>query len=173
MWFFAPFLAGASLCGWTDIRRHIVPNAVTLPLLAVGVSYQLWLGSFDELLWGLIFGAGFGLVGWLVGGFGGGDMKLMAAAGAWLGPGDSLDVFLLAALIGVAWGTVTMAKAGLLKERMLRFARGMYLLPAVGIKGMDLPKLPENSEDPVPADVVPFGACIAAAVWVWWAVALF
>lgn len=164
MWHFAPLLAGVSFCGWTDIRRHIIPNAVTLPLLAAGGLYQMWLGSWNELLWGLVFGGGLGLLFWLAGGLGGGDMKLMAAVSAWLGPGKSLDVFLLAAVIGAVWGTVKLMRMGLLKERMLRFARGLYLLPAVGVRGMALPKLPENLEDPIPADAVPFGACVAAGV---------
>jgi leader peptidase (prepilin peptidase)/N-methyltransferase len=165
--FFAPLLAGVSLSGWTDARKHLVPNVLTLPVLLVGSLCQVCRGSWQDLVWGLAVGGGLGFAAWLAGGLGGGDMKLMAAVGAWLGPRGSLDVFLVAAVIGAAWGAAKLARLGLLKQRMLTFVRGLYLLPAVGLKGMALPKLPENPADPVPPDAVPFGACIALAVWLY------
>jgi prepilin peptidase CpaA len=49
------------------------------------------------------FATGFGilLVLWLIGGGGGGDVKLMGALGAWLGPLLTLGVFLGSTLIAV------------------------------------------------------------------------
>ena len=49
------------------------------------------------------FGVGFGvlLVLWLIGGGGGGDVKLMGALGAWLGPTSTIFVFLLSTFMAV------------------------------------------------------------------------
>ncbi|MBL0715190.1 MAG: prepilin peptidase [Desulfosarcina sp.] len=51
-------------------------------------------------LTGLFTGSGLLLVFFLMGGMGGGDVKLMAALGAWLGPVATLNLFVLTAAAG-------------------------------------------------------------------------
>jgi preflagellin peptidase FlaK len=81
----------ACLATYTDLRERIIPNKLTLPLMAFGVAFNAALGLArrDPLLaasgavgGGLAFGMGYAL--WLVGGWAGGDVKLFAALGALL-----------------------------------------------------------------------------------------
>lgn len=105
-------LSGAIL-GWAllallalDAEHQWLPDRITLPLLALG----LWLGAgdFADRLAGAAIGGGALLAlalgyKWLRGreGMGLGDVKLMAALGAWLGPLLLGPLLLVAALIGL------------------------------------------------------------------------
>lgn len=81
----AAFTAVAAI--W-DLRTRRIPNALTLPVFAAGWIYQIadrgWVGLGDA---GAGFLLGFGLlfVLWMIGGGGGGDVKLMGALSVWLG----------------------------------------------------------------------------------------
>lgn len=96
----------------TDFRTRRIPNRVCLALLAGGIAY-----SVETLGWprGLGFAAGGVLVGfglwvpfyalrWL----GAGDVKLVAAAGAWLGSIGALRASALGAVVGGALSLAVM-----------------------------------------------------------------
>ncbi len=105
---------------WIDLEWFILPDALTLPLLLGGLA-ATWLAEPDALADAALGAA----LGWLVfaavaagyralrgrDGLGGGDAKLLAAAGAWLGWQALPEVMLLAALaaLGVV-GTVRLAR---------------------------------------------------------------
>jgi Flp pilus assembly protein protease CpaA len=88
-----------------DMKDREIPDWIPLSMLGwvmtatvLGISPYGWLLSALGLAVGLAFGA---LVFWL-GGFGGGDAKLLAALGATLGPRDfALFMFDLAIVGGV------------------------------------------------------------------------
>lgn len=87
-----------------DLRTRRIPNAVTVTALCAALLFHGVTGGWAGLgaaLGG--FGAGFGLllVLWLVGGGGGGDVKLMGALGAWLGAPLILIVFLGSAVVAL------------------------------------------------------------------------
>jgi prepilin peptidase CpaA len=50
---------------------------------------------------GFLAGGGVVFLMFVLGGMGGGDVKLMAALGAWLGPAGVINVFLVAAIFGL------------------------------------------------------------------------
>ena len=95
----------------TDARTRRIPNALTFGAALAGLLVQpLMLGTDGALL-----AASGWLVGLLVflpffalGGMGGGDVKLLAALGAWLGPRETLW---LAAYSGVAGGVMGLVVA--------------------------------------------------------------
>jgi prepilin peptidase CpaA len=71
-----------------DYRQHKIPNYITIPAALVGLAYSFmpgWIGPVSALL-GLLVGFSLLILPWILGGGGMGDVKLLAALGAWLGP---------------------------------------------------------------------------------------
>jgi leader peptidase (prepilin peptidase)/N-methyltransferase len=129
--------------GWIDLRRWLLPDALTLPLILVGLGAAAWLAP-GELVDRAAGAAGGYLIlratAWAYRrqrgreGVGGGDAKLLAAAGAWVGAAALPSV-----LFGAACAAL-MAAAGL------------------AIAGTRL------SRD----SALPFGPFLALAIWVVW-----
>jgi prepilin peptidase CpaA len=85
----------------TDVWRYKIYNVVSLPLLATGLIYHGMVGGAAALgvsLLGALFGFGVLLFLYLLGGMGAGDVKLLAAVGAWLGLPHVVVVFLASSL---------------------------------------------------------------------------
>ena len=95
---------------WIDVRCWLLPDSLTLPLIIAGLAAA---AAFDpEGLTDRAFGAAAGYLGLRIvaliyralrgrDGLGGGDAKLLAAAGAWVGLRALPQVVLLAALAGL------------------------------------------------------------------------
>lgn len=115
-----PALVGLSgaIFGWTllllatlDVEHHWLPDRLTYPLILAGLVASLTAlpPAIDDRLIGAA--AGFAVL-WLIAagyrlvrgreGMGGGDPKLMAAIGAWVGWAVLPFILLLASLIGLA-----------------------------------------------------------------------
>lgn len=155
------FIGCVALCGAEDLRRRKVPDALTLPLLAVTLAWVARRGSWEEALPGLAAAAALGMGGLLVEGLGGGDFKVMLAIGAALGPRPALTVFALAAVTGIVWASARLARRGLLRKRFGDFARGLCLSPALGL-GEAFACMPRSGPDDPGA--VPFTTCLAAVL---------
>src|SRR5207248_5751947 len=90
-------LAFVAITAVTDVWKFKVYNALTLPLLCSGLIYHGLAGGaaeFTESFLGALFGFGVLLAFYIMGGMGGGDVKLMAAVGAWLGMPQTFYVFI-------------------------------------------------------------------------------
>jgi leader peptidase (prepilin peptidase)/N-methyltransferase len=89
-----------------DLERQLIPDVITLPGILAGVAASLAIGrvSWVDSLLGIVVGGGAFLVIILAsgGGMGGGDMKLGAMLGAFLG----WKVVLLAMFLAVVLGGV-------------------------------------------------------------------
>lgn len=161
-------LAGTAAIAFIDARRHLVPNVLVLPMLVLALAWRIMEGE-EAALHSLLSGAAFFFLGYIVflmGGMGGGDVKLMAVLGVWHGLQATYSIMLAATLIGLAWGIVKYLRAGILRERAAGFLRGIYL-KALGARGdVGWEKLPDDPEAPVPATAIPFGTCLALAVLV-------
>ena len=99
----ATLLAGAILGAAIDLRTRRVPNPLTMGLAATGVAYAgFGIGglSLGASLAGLALGLALMLPGHLIGATGAGDVKLFAAAGAFVGPAHILTAFIYTALAG-------------------------------------------------------------------------
>jgi prepilin peptidase CpaA len=93
----------ASIGAFSDVRARRIPNwlnysGLLLGLLA-GTAFGGWRGLFQGVASALIGGGVFFLF-YLVRGMGAGDVKLMAAVGAWLGIRQTLAVMMAAAIAG-------------------------------------------------------------------------
>jgi len=102
----------ALLASGEDIWRRRVSNVVTLGAFAAGVALQSYLygipGLWDSLLGGF-YGFVIFLVFFLLGGMGGGDIKLMAAFGAILGADKVLWAAFFTAILGALFGLIYLA----------------------------------------------------------------
>jgi len=86
-----------------DLRTRRIPNILTATLAAVGVG--LAAAGFGRVglgasLLGCLLGLAFMMPGHIFGATGAGDVKLLAAAGALLGPKDTIYAFLYTAIAG-------------------------------------------------------------------------
>jgi len=95
-----------------DLRSRTISNWIALTALSGGVLCQVldkgWLGLSTAGL-GAVAGFGVFLVFYLLGGMGGGDIKLMAGFGALLGGGRLLQAALWTAIIGALIAVAVLA----------------------------------------------------------------
>ena len=103
----------------TDLRSSRIPNWLTFPAMGLALLAHAWLAGVPGALFSLAgLGAGLGLffILYVTGSIGAGDVKLMAAVGAIMGPYDALLSGLLAMMVGgvyalgamcYQWGFIT------------------------------------------------------------------
>ncbi len=117
----AAFLALLAAAAWHDVHERRVPNG-----LAAGIALGALLAgplacSPARGLGAALLGAAVGLLCWLPawwrGALGAGDVKLFAAAGAWLGPALTWRAALLAALLGGVVAVAMAAQAAIAARR--------------------------------------------------------
>jgi prepilin peptidase CpaA len=88
-----------------DLRTRRIPNLLTASLAAIGIGIAaagLGRVGIGAAILGCVLGLAFMLPGHIFGATGAGDVKLLAAAGALLGPADTLYAFLYTAVAGGA-----------------------------------------------------------------------
>jgi len=110
----------------TDIRSHKIPNWLTYPTIFLAILLYFDVDSFRGLLFSTE-GLGLGLVllmpVHMLGVMGAGDVKLMGAVGAALGPGHLCYAFLSTAIAGGIYASILVIwQAGSLKD----LASGLY-----------------------------------------------
>lgn len=107
-------------CGCAiDLRTRRIPNALTLGGATGALLYQAAQHGFTGLgtsLGGWGVGAAFLLIPYAVGGMGAGDVKLMGALGAWLGPREVLAAAMFATLAGGVMSLVVALAHGYLRQ---------------------------------------------------------
>ena len=159
-------VAAAAIATVTDLWKFKVYNALTLPVLGAGLLYHTITGGFPGLLaslTGIAFGFGILITFYVMGGVGAGDVKLMAAIGAWLGMPITFYVFIASAAIQAIYSVVLITIHGSVGETMTRLSILWYRMSALSRH--------LREEDRIEAVVtrpdrrrrlVPFGAALAA-----------
>ena len=148
-----------------DIRTRRIPNALTMPLAASGVLLA-------AAGWGTV-GAGAALAGWavglllmlpgyLIGATGGGDVKLFAAVGAFLGPSLMVPALVQTAIAGALLALAVAAVRG----RVAETVNGTSLLVMTG------GRYASALEDPAVRNRFAYGPAIAVGAVLtatrWW-----
>jgi prepilin peptidase CpaA len=102
----APLSFLVTICAFTDLRTQKIPNVITLPgaMLAICLhAYHAGIQGFYLSLGGWVLGFALLILPYSLNAMGAGDVKLLAAIGAVVGPQGVFVIFLYAALIGGAY----------------------------------------------------------------------
>jgi prepilin peptidase CpaA len=143
----AATLAFVALCVATDVRGRRIPNLLTGVGALVGVVLNTVYFGGDGLLAsvaGLLGTVTVLLVPFALGGIGGGDVKMMGAIGALLGP----HVASVALLVGLAFGGVIMAVHLALRGRLGQTVHTVGTMAAASVVGRSLEPLRVSAAQP-------------------------
>ncbi len=132
----AAFLLALLVVAWIDLDTRTIPDVITIPGMGVGLALSLFLppGPGAAVLGALCGGASLWLVGAAyeratgVPGMGGGDVKLAAMMGAFLGVGGVFGTIFLASLAGSLFGALLIARGRGSRRTAIPF--GTFLAPA-------------------------------------------
>jgi len=128
IWAAAGVIIFISAALYTDLKTRRIPNALNVTSFAIALGLHTYFGGVDGLLFSLGgFAVGFGILFllWIIGGGGGGDMKMMGAAGAWVGAFPILAIFIASAFFAILCTVVLMFKnAGKSKKLLTSMAGG-------------------------------------------------
>jgi prepilin peptidase CpaA len=151
-----------------DVWKFKVYNALTIPLLVTGLVYHGAVGGIAGLggsLVGLLFGFAVLIFVYAMGGMGAGDVKLMAAVGAWLGMPLTFYVFALGALLSGAYAAVLILSSGNLRESWIELQVMLFRIMAFGhYLGADGRLEAELKRPDRHQRLVPFGAMLAVGL---------
>ena len=140
-----------------DLARRRIANWIPCCAFVAGVTLQCvqhgWQGAGAALL-GTVTGAAVFLIFYLLGGMGGGDVKLMAGFGAVLGVKQLLEASLWTAGVG---GVMALLAISVSYIRQLWKKRKAGAMEAAAGEGA--PKAARK------ADSIPYAPAIAAGVW--------
>jgi prepilin peptidase CpaA len=167
-------LVASAVAAVMDIWKFKVYNALTIPLLLTGFAYHAAANGAQGLqgsLMGAVFGFAILIVMYAMGGIGAGDVKLMAAIGAWLCMPLTFYVFLLAALASGAYAAVLVLSSGSVRESWIELQVVFFRIMAFGQYLRADGRLETEIRRPDRRQrLVPFGAMLAlglAVVILW------
>jgi prepilin peptidase CpaA len=151
----------------TDLRSRRIPNVLTFGAAAAGIVFHAVVPGGDTVttaVLGWVVGAGVFFIPFALGGLGGGDVKLLAALGAWLGPAGIIWAALYTGVAGGVMAIVAAVASGYSRKAM----SNIYLLLAhwrvAGVRA--LPQLTlDTSEGPRLAYAIPIFAGTVVAIW--------
>ncbi|MEO6223195.1 MAG: prepilin peptidase [Vicinamibacterales bacterium] len=136
----------------SDLRTRRIPNVLTLSAGGGALVFHLATGGWSAAGWslaGLLVGALLFFPMFALRGMGAGDVKLLAAVGAWIGPGQVATVALatsiagglIALVVALAHGYLRKALANLYLLLMHWRVAGVQPLPAVTLERAHGPRL--------------------------------
>ena len=138
-----------------DLGTRRIPNIVTLPITAIGFGLAasgVGTVSLSASVGGLVLGLLLMLPGYLLGGTGGGDVKLLGALGSVLGPQRIVYGFLYSAIAGGVLALAYATARGRV-DVTLRGTAQLVTRPAIARAGI---------EQPTANNRFPYGPAIAA-----------
>ena len=118
-----------------DIQTRRIPNAFIGIGIAAGLAGHVWLGGGPGLLWSLagLAGALPGLLLYAVKALGAGDVKLLMAVGALMGPVFLGWTALGAIFAGAAFAVLWLTRTGFTTAARSSSARRMPFAPAIAL----------------------------------------
>lgn len=153
LWLLEGAVAAAAFGAYFDVVSARIPNRLTYSAMVVALLFRAfllgWRGVADGLA-GLLLCGGVFLILFVIRAMGGGDVKMMAAVGAWVGLQYAGTALIVCALIGglIALGYVVAFRrykttwnnlVGLVK---FHGSRGMQPNPALNLTTNDALRMP-------------------------------
>lgn len=159
--------AVAIVAAVSDLRSRRLPNALTFGAAVVGVAVHFAIAGWA--------GLGFALTGWALGlavffpvyalgGMGAGDVKLLAAFGAWLGPMGALWTALYGAIAGGVLALVVSLASGYTKTALVNLRALLTSWFVGGVRPVDGMTL-ASSRGPRLPYAVPLAAGAMVTLW--------
>lgn len=156
----------------TDVRSARLPNRLTYTALVAALILRAallgWSGLKSGAI-GILIAGGLFCVLYILGAMGGGDMKMMAAVGAWVG---STHIWTVLIAIGLAGGVLAVVSI-VFHKNLVQTVRNTVLLICYRFSS-GLQPHPEMNIQAPGSRRVPFGVAIAmgtlfcAANTAWW-----
>ena len=122
---------------FTDLEHHMIPNAITYPGILTGIALSAAAGQLAAAaIAAAAAGAVFLLIGIVSrGGMGGGDIKLAAMIGAFLGAPAVIVALFLAVALGAAAGVVLLVLRLRTRKDMIPFGPAMAAGAMIAVFG--------------------------------------
>jgi prepilin peptidase CpaA len=150
-----------------DVRTRRIPNVLTFGAAAGALGFHLANHGLS--------GMGWSAAGWLVGaalffpmfalrGLGGGDVKLLAALGAWLGPGQTVWLAAFSAIAGGVFALVVALASGYAKQAFINVWALLGYWKVMGLKphpGLNL----DAARTPKVPYALPIAAGLVMTLW--------
>ena len=142
----------AAVAATTDLRTRRIPNVLTFPAAAAAFGYFLAAYGLPGLGWsaaGWAVGVLLFLPFFALGGLGAGDVKLLGALGAWLGPIGAVSLSFHTAIAGGVAALIVVLASGAFKQSfknlwlLLMFWRtsGVRAMPGLTLQTSNSPRL--------------------------------
>jgi prepilin peptidase CpaA len=143
-----------------DLRSRRIPNVVTVAGIVAGLALRVPLG-LDAVGSGLL-GLLLAVPAFALGALGGGDVKLLAGVGAFMGPRQLVGACLLIALLGGVVALVESIRKGALRELLLNVYYMVMRLLSTERRQL-APTLTSPS-----VMTIPYAVPIAVGALAWW-----
>jgi prepilin peptidase CpaA len=151
----------------TDLRSRRIPNPLTLGGAVVALLAHLALSGPRGAMFaaaGWVVGLVLFLLPFALGGMGGGDVKLLAALGAWLGPSDAMWLALYTGVAGGILAIVVALAKGYLRTALSNVALLLTHWRVAGVRPLDELTL-ERSGAPKLAYALPILVGTVVTIW--------
>jgi prepilin peptidase CpaA len=116
---YASALVVALVSAAWDLKTRRIPNVLTFGSAIAAFGFHFYMSGFSGAGWsaaGWLVGAAFFLPFFVLGGMGAGDVKLLAALGAWLGPAQAAWLALFSLIAGGVLGLAVALGYGYLTQ---------------------------------------------------------
>jgi len=152
----------------SDLRTRRIPNVLTFSAVAGALLFHLVTGGLSAVglsLAGCFLGALLFVPMFALRGMGGGDVKLLAAVGAWIGPSEVAMVALAASVAGGAIAVVVALVHGYLKTAVQNLWILLMHWRVMGVRPLHQVTL-EGARGPRLAYAIPISIGTLVTLWV-------
>ena len=128
-------IVASAVAALTDVWRFKVYNLLTFPVLFAGLIYHTTAGGWGGLalsLAGIVFGFAVFTIPYLMGGMGAGDVKFVAALGAWLGITPLAVIVFFGCLATGIYSVMLVCRTGGFRQFWFNLQLTVFRLVSVG-----------------------------------------